>query len=115
MAELDITLTIYSDDSKSNQVARISLYPGPEVEYNIMSCWDWAKQHGFTVYNPSIYDPRFESQFKDAGTDVLKSQVVKWLNEGVLSTKARQKVDGTTQLRYYPATYIFNLKFVDWS
>lgn len=115
MAKLDITLTIYSDSNKSNQVARIKLYAGSAVNYNLWDCWDWATDHGFTVYNPSIYDPRFKEEFKDAGTNVAKSQMVKWLDDDVLSTMCREKVDGARILKDYPESYIFNLKFVDWS
>lgn len=115
MAELDITLTIYSDKNKSNQVARLPLFMGAAVNYNVMACWNWAIEQGFTVYNPSIYEERFKELYKDAGTDIEKSKIVKWLDEYILSTTIGAKVDGATALEQYPDTFIFNLKFVDWS
>lgn len=115
MAELDITLTIYSDGARNKQVARFALYAGSALHYDIWKCWHWATDNGFIVYNPSVYDPRFEGDYKKAGTDIPKQKIVSWLNDDLLSTGIRQKVDGTNLLEEYPDSFVFNLKFVDWS
>lgn len=115
MAELDITLTIYSDRSKGIQLASKNLYVGPTLDFELWRGWDWAKKHGFTVYAPQFYDPGCKELYRNSGTDVPKWQLVEWLDEGVLTTRQGKKVDGTSALRYYPRTCGFNIRFVDWS
>lgn len=115
MAQLDITLYVYSDQSQTNQVAQIDLYPGSALKFELWECWHWAVANGFKVYNPAIYDPRFKEEFKDAGQIVSKNKLVFWLNEGYLSAKHRDKTDGSELLHNYPDNYVFKLIFADWS
>lgn len=115
MAQLDISLIIYSDVDHKDQVALIPLFAGSELNHDMWRCWHWAKDHGVTIYNPAIYDPRFRDEFKEAGTIISKAQITKWINQDVLSSKVRKKVDGTTLLRPYPDNYVFKLIFTDWS
>lgn len=115
MAQLDITLHIYSDKSQNRQVGRIALYPGPTLNFDMWKCWDWAVEKGFTVYNPSIYDPRFKDEFKDAGKVISKNKLVSWLNNGYLSSSQLGVSKGFSLLRAYPDNYIFKIIFADWS
>lgn len=115
MAQLDISLIIYSDKNQENQVALIPLFTGSKVNHDLWKCWHWAEDNGFTVYNPAIYDPRFKDKFKNAGTIISKEQITEWINEDILSSEVRNKVDGEALLKSYPDNYVFKLIFVDWS